>query len=126
MKIWLFALCGFLTFIIFGLLVQSYLDQSADFLNRELTGVEPDIQSLNWDQARPKLDSFAKAWKKTKPFWAVLTNHNEMDLIEEALIRTNQAISSKSYPDALINLRVLRNFINHIPDKERFSIVNIF
>jgi hypothetical protein len=126
MKIWLISLCGLLTFLILSLFVQSYLDRSADLLSRELTGVEPELQSLNWDQALNKLDSFAKAWGKTKPLWAVLTNHNEMDLIEETLIKTTQAISSKSYSDALINLGILRNFIKHIPDKERFSIVNIF
>ena len=126
MKIWLISLCGLLTFLILGLLVQSYLDQSADFLSRKLTGVEPDLKSLNWDQALNKLDSFAKAWKRTKPFWAVLTNHKEMDLIEEALIKTTKAVSTESYTDALINLSVLRNFIKHIPDKERLSIVNVF
>ncbi len=126
MKILLISFCGLLTFLILGLLVQSYLDDSADFLNQKLAKVEPEIQSHNWKQSLIILKSIENSWKKTKPFWAVLTNHKEMDLIEEALIKTIKAVSCKSYTDALINLSVLRDFINHIPEKERFSIVNVF
>lgn len=126
MKVWLISLYGLLIFLVLSLMVQSYLDQSADLLSRKLTGVEPDLKSLNWDQTDNKLKSFTKDWEKTKLYWAVITNHKEMDLIEEALLKTTQAVSSESYTDALINLSVLRNFIKHIPEKERFSIVNIF
>lgn len=107
-------------------MVQSYLDRSADFLNRKLSEIEPYLKSLNWNQTDIKLKSFTKDWERTKLYWAVIINHKEMDLIEEALLKTIQAVAGESYIDALINLSVLRNFIKHIPEKERFSIVNIF
>ena len=126
MKVWILSLCGLLSFLIVGYLVQTYLGKSAARLNQKLAAVEPDLAARNWDQSLKKLKSVQNDWKKIKPFWAVLTNHKEMDLVEEALIKTIKAISSKSYPDARINLGVLRDFINHIPERERFSIVNIF
>lgn len=126
MKVWLITLCGLLAFLILSLMIQSYLDQSADFLSRKLSEIEPDIKSLNWNQTDIKLKSFTKDWERTKLYWAVITNHKEMDLIEEALLKTIQAVAGGSYTDALINLSVLKNFIKHIPEKERFSIVNIF
>lgn len=126
MKVWILSLCGLLSFLIVGYLVQIYLDKSADRLNQKLATVEPDLVARDWDQSLRKLKSVKNNWKKTKPFWAVLTNHKEMDLVEEALIKTIKAISSKSYVDAQINLGVLRDFVNHIPERERFSIVNVF
>lgn len=126
MKVWIISLCGLLIFLFLGFSVQSYLYESADFLNQKLAEIEPDLKTGNRELALTKLKSFARAWAKTKSIWAVLTNHEEMDLIEEALTKTTRAVSCKSYTDALINLSVLRDFIRHIPEKERFSIVNIF
>ncbi len=126
MKVWIISLCGLLSFLAAGYLVQTYLDKSADRLNQKLAAVEPDLTIMDWGQSLQKLKSIQKNWEKTKPFWAVLTNHKEMDLIEEALIKTIRAVSSKSYADARINLGVLRDFIDHIPERERFSIVNVF
>lgn len=126
MKVWILSLCGLLSFLIVGYFVQTYLNESANRLNQKLVTIEPDLAARDWDQSLKKLKSVQNSWEKTKPFWAVLTNHKEMDLVEEALIKTIKAISSKSYPDARINLGVLRDFIKHIPERERFSLVNVF
>lgn len=126
MKVWILSLCGLLAFLVLSNLVQRYLDESAGRLNQKLAAIEPDLEAQNWDQSLLKLKSIQNTWEKTKIFWAVLTNHKEMDLIEEALIKTIKAVSSESYADARISLGVLRDFIKHIPEKERFSIVNVF
>lgn len=126
MKVWILSLCGLLAFLVLSNLVQRYLDESAGRLNQKLAAIEPDLEAQNWDQSLLKLKSIQNTWEKTKIFWAVLTNHKEMDLIEEALIKTIKAVSSESYADAWINLGALRDFIKHIPEKERFSIVNVF
>lgn len=126
MKVWIISLFGLFVFLILGFSIQSYLYDSADFLNQKLAKVEPDLENNNWEPALMKLKSLENAWAKTKPIWAVLINHKEMDLIEETLNKTIKAVFCKSYTDALINLSVLRDFIRHIPEKERFSMVNIF
>ncbi len=126
MKVWLLSLCFLLFFLIGGYQVQSSLNRIADQLNQQLGEVELKLSSKDWDQSLSKLNSFRKNWEKIKPYWAVLSNHKEIDLLEESLTKTIGATSCKSYVDALIHLSVLRDSIKHIPEKERFSLINVF
>lgn len=126
MKVWLISLGCLFSFLVVGYLVQSSLDRTADRLNQQLDVVEAKLIARDWDQSLRELDRLRKVWDEVKPYWAVLINHKEMDLIEEALIKTIKAISSESYADARIHLGLLRGFIKHIPERERFSLVNIF
>ena len=126
MKAWLLSLCGLSAFLIAGYLVQSSLNQTANRLDRQLAEVEEKLAAGDWDQVSSGLKKVQNTWEQAKTFWAVVTNHKEMDLIEEALIKTIKASSCKSYADAAINLGALRQFIKHIPERERFSMVNIF
>jgi hypothetical protein len=126
MKVWLLSLCCLLFFLVGGYLVQSSLDRMADRLNQELSEVELELNSGDWNQSLLQLLAFKKNWEKVKSYWAILTNHKEIDLIEEALTKTIRAVSYKCYTDAMINLGTLRDSIKHIPEKERFSLVNVF
>lgn len=126
MKVWILSFCCLLSFLYAGYLVQSSLDRTADRLNQQLEEVELKLVAGDWDQSLLELNVLRNSWEKSKSFWAMLTNHKEMDLIEEALIKTIKAISCKSYADALIHLGSLRDSIEHIPEKERFSLVNVF
>ncbi len=126
MKVWIISLGCLISFLIVGSLVQSSLERAADRLNHQLTKVERELVARDWEQSLRELDKLQKSWEKTKPYWAVLTNHKEMDLIEEALIKTIKAISSQSYADARIHLGLLHGFIKHIPEREKFSLVNVF
>lgn len=126
MKVWLISLGCLFSFLIIGFLVQFSLDRTAVRLNQQLEVVEAELIARDWDQSLRELDQLRKVWDQIKPYWAVLINHKEMDLIEEALIKTITAISSQSYADARIHLDLLRGFIKHIPEREEFSLVNVF
>lgn len=126
MKAWLLSLCGLTAFLIAGSLVQSSLNRTANRLDRQLAEVEEKLAAGDWEQVSSGLKKVQNTWDQTKTYWAIVTNHREMDLIEEALIKTIKASSSKSYADTVINLGALRQSIKHIPERERFSTVNIF
>ena len=126
MKIWFYTLCFLLTFLAAGYLAQSSLDRTAKHLDHKLGEVELNLRAGNWDKSLQILTKVSQSWEKTKPYWAVLTNHKEIDLIDEALTKTLSSFSGKSYIDALIHLDTLRDSIKHIPEKERLSLVNVF
>lgn len=126
MKVWLFTLGCLISFLIGSYLSQSWLDRTADQLNQQLDEVELKLNAGDWDQSLLSLKKLRKNWERIKPYWAILTNHKEIDLIEESLTKTIRAASCKSSADTLINLGVLRNSIKHIPEKERLSLENVF
>ena len=126
MKVWLLTLGCLISFLFGSYLVQSWLERTADQFNQQLDEVELNLNAGDWDQSLLSLKKVRKNWEKVKPYWAILTNHKEIDLIEESLIKTLRAASCKSSTDALINLSILRHSIKHIPEKERLSLENVF
>jgi len=64
-------------------------------------------------------------WNKHKGWWAMVIDHQEIDQIDMALIRTRQYIDLQDR-DASVELAVLRRMLEHIPDKEQVNLKNIF
>lgn len=126
MKTWLFALLGLIIFVILGILNQWILDKNTDRLAEELKTVAQAIHGQKWQVASQNLKSVQKNWRKLKPTWSLLLHHREIDNIDQALIKTERAIRAKSYPEAEVEQGSLENYVEHVPKREEFNLVNIF
>ena len=126
MKVWVIAMIGLILFIGLGIYTQNQLVKTSLHFTKEIKKIDALIEQQQWKPASKKLFVFQNHWKKTKPFWAMLIIHREMDSIDEALIRTKKAVQSKNASEAQMELGSLKHYIQHIPERERFSLVNIF
>jgi hypothetical protein len=117
---------GIFCFILLGYWEQSYLKVSGERLNHQLVRLESSLIRHDWETALKQLNRTEKTWKKTQKWWAVLTHHQEIDSVEQALTKTRESIIGKSYPDARMELGTLRHFLRHIAEREKFNLVNIF
>jgi len=126
MKIWLISLAILSSFIILGIFFQNNLQKSSARLTAELRRIETLVEDGRWNRSNSKLIAFKNNWRKTKSIWAIFTHHQEIDYVEEALSKAAAAVRSRSEADSLIELGVLRHFLTHIPQRERFNITNLF
>ncbi len=126
MKVWVIAMIGLILFIGLGIYTQNQLVKTSLHFTKEIKKIDVLIEQQQWKPASKKLFVFQNQWKKTKPFWAMLIIHREMDSIDEALVRTKKAVQSKNASEAQMELGSLKHYIQHIPERERFSLVNIF
>lgn len=126
MKIWITLAIGVCFFIFLGFAEQSYLQKSSSLLDRELAQMEAKLSHHNWDEALHQLNKIETAWHEAQKWWALLTHHQEIDAVEQALVKTRESIIGKSYPDARMELGTLRHFIKHIAEREKLTLVNIF
>lgn len=125
MKVWLFTISGLVIFIILGLINQLFLEKNTHQLATRLQQVEKAIENKKWHQAIQGLNSLQKKWHKIKPVWSLLLNHREIDSIDQSLIRTRRAVQSHDDSNAWIEQGSLIEYIEHIPKREEFSLVNI-
>ncbi len=125
MKAWLYAILGLIIFIALSFLNQWFLEKNTHGLTIHLEQVEKAIQSKKWDEAGRGLQSIQKKWRKIKPVWSLLLHHQEIDAIDQALIRTVKAVQSKDDTTSRVEQGSLANYIEHIPKREKFSLVNI-
>ena len=126
MKVWLFTMAGLAFFIIAACLVQSNLERTNRHLNVQLEKATSALQARQWSQSKQALKALDKDWERTRPWWAILLNHKEIDAIEQAMTRTQKAVESRDFGLAMVEIGTLKYFLDHIPERERFNPINMF
>jgi len=116
-----------LAVIIFsGIFMTNALSRSSEELGRKIAEIEKLAQSEDWDKTMEILDSLKEDWEKTKSTWSMLIDHIEIDNIETSLTKVSKYVEFKQAAYALAEISTLKQYIEHIPEKERFSLENIF
>ena len=115
--------------VIFGgdALVNSYLKKTSSKLTKQLEQVKDKINK-NEDNETIKEDisKVFNEWQNIEKTWAIIVLHSELDAIETSLIRTKVNIKEKEWSIGLENLETSIFFIEHISQKEKFCLKNIF
>lgn len=116
-----------LVFII-GLDVYSYyyLKNTAADISRSIEELPETINREDWDKAYSSLARTTKKWSSVKGVWAVLINHDEIDNIDMILARLKSFVKYKDVNESVAEYREFKEVVEHIPESQRFSLVNIF
>jgi len=104
----------------------SALGSESQRLAQSLSELEQDIEKQNWEAASEKLGEFHSKWDKVSSIWSMLVDHYEIDSIELALAQLAAYVKTRDKNEALSRMSSLRTLIKHIPEKEAFSLQNIF
>lgn len=125
LKTILLVFCLLFVIIISGILMQYYLVCSAKELNSDIETAYNFVNNSQWDNAKEQLIKFEANWKKTKHIWNMLLDHFEIDNIDDSFIKSMEYIESQDLSSAVAELKALRQYVMHIPRKEKFSLENI-
>lgn len=108
-----------------GFLTLYNLNNTADKMVANFDGLEDTIVAGNWQEAHTGIKKVQELWNANKGWWAIVLDHQEIDNIEMALTRVDKYVSMQDRALASGELAVLRQMIEHIPDKERVNLKNI-
>ena len=110
------------------ILENKYLKNSSQYLIEQLNNLKDKIkdESHNFKELKKEANKIYKEWKKTDGKWAMLILHSELDLIETSLIKMKTQITENNLDIALEELETSIFLINHISEKERFCLKNVF
>ncbi|MDF2520511.1 MAG: hypothetical protein K0R84_1139 [Clostridia bacterium] len=117
----------FLAVIIAGSLsTLYYLDNQSEALLQQLDMLETQIEAEKWDDARISTKEFKEKWVKADRTWSMLIDHYEIDYINMDLGELEAYVKNKDKANAMAKLESLQLLVEHIPEKERPSLKNIF
>jgi hypothetical protein len=125
MKTWLLALAGLLIIILLGTSSHHYLKQNSHRLCSQISRIDQALSARRWPLAGRQMAVLKQQWRRTGSVWSVFIHHQELDNIENALARLEKAIFSHDYPGSQMSSGELRHFLQHIPQRENFTLVNI-
>ncbi|CAA7602906.1 Protein of unknown function DUF4363 [Acididesulfobacillus acetoxydans] len=103
----------------------SYISRSARTLTAQLGRVERSVQDGKWQEAGNELKTAQTSWEKTKYWWTILLNHQEIDNIDISMSRVQKYIETKGAVLSLGELSTLRMLVDHVSDNEAFNVRNI-
>lgn len=105
---------------------SAVLSNDAKKLEDEINAIEESINKADWASAENGLMTIQEEWPKVENTWAILLDHIEIDNIDTSLLRMSKYVETKNVSMAISEISVLRQFVKHIPEKESFSIKNVF
>lgn len=109
-----------------GLVGIGYLNNSSASLSQELKAMDASVRDGKWNDAHSRLNTFENKWAGTKYGWAFLLDHMEIDNIDIELSKMKEYVKTMDKTEALAEISSLVLLIEHIPEKESFSLKNIF
>ncbi|HHT27229.1 MAG TPA: DUF4363 family protein [Firmicutes bacterium] len=112
-------------FIWCGVQVQHYLTATGQRLEAAVQAVLETAQAEKWSEAALQGEELQDLWRRTKDWWGFLTEHDEIDDINNTLSRLQGALDSQDLAAAQAEALAALQLFRHIPEKEAFTVVNI-
>ena len=114
------------------ILINNYLRKSSQSLIGNLKILKEEMnreeikEEINKEELVKKENMIYDNWQKIEEKWAIMVLHSELDLIETSLIKMKTEIEEDNLDIAKEELETSIFLINHISEKEKFCIKNIF
>lgn len=113
--------------IIGTIYTQNLLGENTDLLLKDLEKLE---KNINENTQKEEIDKNASEiyskWREISEKWSIIVDHQEIDLIEKALISVKSTIETEEYNKSIQKIQESIYLIGHIKEKEELNIKNIF
>ena len=108
-----------------SLLSYQYLQGTTNTLGSQITQSEQSISGQKWDDARQELKQTQEKWEKTKTWWTVLLNHQDIDSIDFSLNRLEKYLDTQNLSLSLGEASALELMFKQISEVEKPTLKNI-
>ena len=118
--------------LIFGgdFLVKNHLQKTTNELVKDLENLKEKTviakESQNREEIKTEMEKVEKHWKETSKIWSMAIMHQEIDNIQEALVRAKADINEGEIEDAIPEIETAIFFAEHIKEREQVKLKNIF
>lgn len=110
--------------------VQSHLETTSSNMVAKLENLKEKVMETketdNKKQTEELLKEVEDEWNKTNKTWSVIVVHEELDSIEEALVKAKSSLTEGEIEDGLEEIETALFFIEHVREREKVLIKNIF
>ena len=112
--------------------VQMHLEKTSETMTAKLENLKEKMIEAkeNEDEenegAKKALEETEKEWEDINKTWSMIVMHEELDNIEEALVKAKSSVNEGELEDGLEEIETAMFFIKHVREREKVLIKNIF
>lgn len=128
MKEILIIIISILLVIVGSNVSQGYLKKTSNELIEDMEMLKEEIkkaQNSEENTSKELAESIYSKWENIEKNWSIIVIHNELDLIELALVSMKSSIEENEYSEAIKELEKSNYLIEHIYDNEKLQLKNI-
>lgn len=119
-----------LIIIVGDLMMQNYLSKTTEELLTDLNKLKDKAIKTKEKNERDEIITLAnnvnKKWQEISKIWSIIIVHQEIDNLEQAFTRAKSSIENGDLDEAIPEIEEAIFFTNHVRDRERLTLKNIF
>ena len=114
--------------LIVNIITQKYTKETVENLDNKLEELKTDMQEENIDneKVKNKNDFIMSEWKKKYEKLAYFIEHDELEKVETELTTLKSYIETEEYEEGIPEIDRSIFILNHIKDKFKLNLKNIF
>lgn len=114
--------------VIFGLdiLTNNYTSNAADVISIKLDELKQEVEKENTEDIANKTSEILNKWKEYYNILAYYIEHDELEKVDTELTKLKADQEVQKYDDCINEIETTKFILNHIKDKEKFTIQSIF
>ncbi len=116
--------------VIGDICMQAYLNKTTIEIAQDLQNLKQNTILAKKDNERSNIkkevNEIEKKWTEINKIWSTIVVHQELDNIEQAIIKAKSSIEEGELPDALQEIETTIFFVEHVKQREKLSLKNIF
>ncbi len=108
-----------------GIFSINSLTETTKDITRNFNNIYQAIDNQEWEAAETQITKAEQLWNKHKKWWTVVIDHQEIDNIGVSFAKLGEYIKSRDKALSSGEFIVLKQFLEHIPEKETINLKNI-
>ena len=117
--------------IVFAILVTDFITQN--FTKESIKSIEDKLNVIKESINNNESQNLNSQIKELEDKWAQIDNkmsfyieHNELEKVNSSLVKFKSYIELEDYQEAITELEECKYILEHIKDKQRMQIINLF
>lgn len=119
-----------LIIIVGDLMMQDYLSKTTEELLADLNELKDKAIKVKENNERDEIITLAnnvdEKWQEISNTWSIIIVHQEIDNLEQAFTKAKSSIENGDLDEAIPEIEEAIFFTNHVRDRERLTLKNIF
>lgn len=130
MRDWLIITAIIIIILGGDIMMQTHLNKTADELINNLQDLKQKTilakETENRENIKKQINEIDEKWEEINKTWAKIVVHQELDNIQQSLTKAKSNIEEGGLEDALQEIETALFFVEHVKQREKISLKNIF
>jgi hypothetical protein len=112
--------------ILSGIWEIKYFDESSQYVLSDVGYIKNAVANNNFKLAKAHIAELNKTWDDVKNVWSMFIEHQEIDNIEEAMMKFKSYVETENKEESIVYAESLDNLYRHVSDREDIDPSNVF